>query len=132
MPLPTPLYTAAQVRALDAYAIDTLGVAGYTLMKRAGEAALRYLRTRWPTAHRIVIVCGGGNNGGGAAAAQGNSPFVPDEIVTSFRAGGRFDRDGAGGSGGRAFARGCSSGLRGLQGERRTDRILRCVFAGQW
>jgi ADP-dependent NAD(P)H-hydrate dehydratase / NAD(P)H-hydrate epimerase len=64
MPLPTPLYTTAQGRALDAYAIDTLGVAGYTLMKRAGEAALRYLRTRWPTAHRIVIVCGGGNNGG--------------------------------------------------------------------
>ena len=33
-------------------------------MKRAGEAALRYLRTRWPMAHRIVIVCGNGNNGG--------------------------------------------------------------------
>src|ERR1700678_4330338 len=64
MPLPTPLYTTAQGRALDAYAIDTLGVAGYTLMKRAGEAALRFLRTRWPTAHGIVIVCGGGNNGG--------------------------------------------------------------------
>ena len=41
MPLPTPLYTAAQVRALDAYAISTLGIAGYTLMKRAGEAGLR-------------------------------------------------------------------------------------------
>ena len=41
-----------------------LGIPGYTLMKRAGEAALRYLRTRWPMAHRIVIVCGGGNNGG--------------------------------------------------------------------
>jgi NAD(P)H-hydrate epimerase len=64
MPLPTNLYTAAQARALDAYAIGTLGVPGYTLMKRAGEAALRYLRTRWPTAHSIVIVCGGGNNGG--------------------------------------------------------------------
>jgi NAD(P)H-hydrate epimerase len=64
MPLPTPLYTTAQGRALDAYAIGTLGVPGYTLMKRAGEAALRYLRTRWPTAHGIVIVCGGGNNGG--------------------------------------------------------------------
>jgi NAD(P)H-hydrate epimerase len=64
MPLPTPLYTAAQVRALDKYAIGTLGVADYTLMKRAGEAALRYLRMRWPTAHNIVIVCGGGNNGG--------------------------------------------------------------------
>jgi NAD(P)H-hydrate epimerase len=64
MPLPTPLYTTAQARALDSYAIDTLGVPGYTLMKRAGEAALRTLRTRWPTAHSIVIVCGGGNNGG--------------------------------------------------------------------
>jgi ADP-dependent NAD(P)H-hydrate dehydratase / NAD(P)H-hydrate epimerase len=63
MPLPVALYTAAQVRALDARAI-ALGVAGYTLMKRAGEAALRVLRTRWPMAHRIVIVCGGGNNGG--------------------------------------------------------------------
>jgi len=33
-------------------------------MKRAGEAALRFLRSRWPMSHRIVIVCGGGNNGG--------------------------------------------------------------------
>lgn len=64
MPLPTVLYSAAQVRALDAYAIETLGVPGYTLMKRAGEASLRYLRSRWPTAYRIVIVCGSGNNGG--------------------------------------------------------------------
>src|SRR6478752_4097896 len=64
MPLPTVLYSAAQVRALDAYAIEQLGVPGYTLMKRAGEAALRCLRIRWPTAYRIVIVCGGGNNGG--------------------------------------------------------------------
>ena len=64
MALPTGLYSAAQVRALDAYAIDQLGVPGYTLMKRAGEAALRYLRSRWPTAYRVVIVCGSGNNGG--------------------------------------------------------------------
>src|SRR5688572_25435819 len=64
MALPVALYSAAQVRALDAYAIETLGIPGYTLMKRAGEAALRYLRTRWPMSHRIVIVCGGGNNGG--------------------------------------------------------------------
>jgi ADP-dependent NAD(P)H-hydrate dehydratase / NAD(P)H-hydrate epimerase len=64
MALPTLLYSASQVRALDAHAIDALGIPGYTLMKRAGEAALRYLRTRWPMAHRIVIVCGPGNNGG--------------------------------------------------------------------
>ena len=64
MALPIALYSTAQVRALDAHAIKGLGIPGYTLMKRAGEAALRYLRSRWPMAHRIVIVCGGGNNGG--------------------------------------------------------------------
>ena len=64
MALPVALYSTAQVRALEAYAIESLGVSGYTLMKRAGEAALRYLRTRWPMSHRIVIVCGNGNNGG--------------------------------------------------------------------
>ncbi len=58
------LYSVAQVRALDAYAIAELGIPGYTLMRRAGEAALRALRTRWPTAGRIAVVCGGGNNGG--------------------------------------------------------------------
>ncbi len=64
MALPVALYSTAQVRALDAHAIKELQIPGYTLMKRAGEAALRYLRTRWPMAHRIVIVCGSGNNGG--------------------------------------------------------------------
>jgi len=64
MALPIALYSTAQVRALDLHAIQDLGIPGYTLMRRAGEAALRYLRTRWPMAHRIVIVCGGGNNGG--------------------------------------------------------------------
>src|SRR5215469_15828324 len=64
MALPIALYSTAQVRALDAHAINELGIPGYTLMKRAGEAALRYLRTRWPMAHRIVIVCGTGNNAG--------------------------------------------------------------------
>lgn len=64
MALPTAIYGAAQVRELDDHAIQTLGIPGYTLMKRAGEAALRVLRSRWPTAYRIAIVCGGGNNGG--------------------------------------------------------------------
>jgi len=64
MALPVCLYSTAQVRALDAHAIETRGIPGYVLMKRAGEAALRYLRTRFPVSHRIVIVCGAGNNGG--------------------------------------------------------------------
>src|SRR6201996_6599465 len=64
MALPIAVYSAEQVRALDRRAIESVPVSGYTLMKRAGEAALRYLRARWPMANRIVIVCGGGNNGG--------------------------------------------------------------------
>jgi NAD(P)H-hydrate epimerase len=64
MSSPSALYSVSQVRALDAYAIGTLGVSGYTLMKRAGEAALRALRSRWPRALRIAVVTGGGNNGG--------------------------------------------------------------------
>ncbi|HET7756159.1 MAG TPA: NAD(P)H-hydrate dehydratase [Steroidobacteraceae bacterium] len=64
MALPVALYSSAQVRAFDAHAIAVLGIPGYTLMKRAGEAALRHLRSRYPVAHRIVIVCGRGNNAG--------------------------------------------------------------------
>jgi hydroxyethylthiazole kinase-like uncharacterized protein yjeF len=63
MSSPSLLYSASQVRALDAYAIAQ-GTPGYTLMKRAGEAALRTLRSRWPTAMKIVIAAGSGNNGG--------------------------------------------------------------------
>ena len=64
MALPTAVYGSQQVRALDAYAIRELAVPSYVLMKRAAEAALRTLRTRWPTALSIGVVCGGGNNPG--------------------------------------------------------------------
>src|SRR5215831_4391892 len=96
MALPVALYSTAQIRALDRYAIESLGISGYTLMKRAGEAALRYLRTRWPMAHRVVVVCGGGNNGGDGyvlarfAQAAGLtvsvlSAVAPDELKNDAR-----------------------------------------------
>ena len=62
--LPFELYRAAQVRELDRIAIEERGVPGYTLMSRAGEAAFKLLRQRWPDARRFVVVCGGGNNAG--------------------------------------------------------------------
>ena len=62
--LPLSIHTAEQMRAIDRYAIDHLQVSGYTLMQRAGEAALRVLRGCWPATHRIAVVCGPGNNGG--------------------------------------------------------------------
>lgn len=65
------LYTAAQVRQLDALAIETHGIAGYTLMTRAGEAVVKVARERFPAARRWLVLCGGGNNGGdGYVAAR--------------------------------------------------------------
>jgi NAD(P)H-hydrate epimerase len=64
MVLPVPAYRAADVRAADSYAIERLGIPGYTLMRRAGEAALGALRSRWPLSRRLLVVCGTGNNGG--------------------------------------------------------------------
>jgi len=61
---PTAIYSAAQVRALDAFEISKRRVPGYTLMTRAAEAALRLLRARWPQTRRVAVVCGAGNNGG--------------------------------------------------------------------
>ena len=58
------LYSVEQVRAFDAHAISAQGIAGITLMTRAGEAALGVLRAQWPAVRRIAIACGGGNNGG--------------------------------------------------------------------
>ncbi len=58
------LYTTAQVRAMDAHAIDVLGIGGDELMRRAAHAAFDVLRRRWPQARRIAVACGPGNNGG--------------------------------------------------------------------
>jgi ADP-dependent NAD(P)H-hydrate dehydratase / NAD(P)H-hydrate epimerase len=62
--LPSALYRADQVRAMDRFAIDTLGIPGIDLMQRAGEAAFRILRAHWSGAQRVAVVCGAGNNGG--------------------------------------------------------------------
>jgi hydroxyethylthiazole kinase-like uncharacterized protein yjeF len=61
---PTAIYSAAQVRALDAWEIEKRRVPGFTLMTRAAEGALKVLRARWPQAKRVAVVCGAGNNGG--------------------------------------------------------------------
>lgn len=62
--LPSTIHTAAQVRALDRYAVDELKIPSYTLMTRAGEAAFAALRSCWPSAQRVLVICGPGNNGG--------------------------------------------------------------------
>ncbi len=62
--LPVGIYSAAQVRAMDRYAIESCGLPAYTLMCRAGEAALASLRRAWPDVPSLTILCGAGNNAG--------------------------------------------------------------------
>ena len=64
MRLPQSLYTAEGVRRLDRAAIEGCGIAGMTLMERAGAAAFAVLGEHWPAARRLAVVCGAGNNAG--------------------------------------------------------------------
>lgn len=62
--LPHALYRAEQVRNLERRLIADHGIAGIDLMERAGEAAYRVLRARWPDARAVTVLAGIGNNGG--------------------------------------------------------------------
>ena len=62
--LPANIYSVAAVREIDRITIEDHGVPGYTLMTRAGEAAVREAVACFPNAKRWQVVCGAGNNGG--------------------------------------------------------------------
>ncbi len=62
--LPAEIYSVDAVRAMDRYAIDVEGIPGYTLMTRAGEAAVRETLAAFPRGRRWVVLCGAGNNAG--------------------------------------------------------------------
>lgn len=62
--LPSALYRAEKVREMDRFAIEKIGIPGIELMNRAGQAAFRIVREKWPHSRRMAVVCGAGNNGG--------------------------------------------------------------------
>lgn len=62
--MPREIYTVDAVRQIDRAAIDDEGIAGYTLMCRAGNAALGAILKEFPAARNLTIICGPGNNGG--------------------------------------------------------------------
>jgi len=62
--LPPALYRAEQTREMDRLAIEDFGVSANILMERAGDAVFSLLRSRWPQAVRIAVMCGSGNNAG--------------------------------------------------------------------
>lgn len=58
------LYTPEQVRDIDRVAISVLGIPGYELMCRAGQAVFEVATGRFPAARRWLVLCGAGNNAG--------------------------------------------------------------------
>ena len=65
------LVGSAEMRAIDAAAIQAFGVPSLALMERAGRAVAEGARALAAPSGRIVVVCGAGNNGGdGYVAAR--------------------------------------------------------------
>jgi len=62
--LPSEIYSVESVREIDRAAIEGSGIAGYTLMTRAGQQAVECAQARYPDARRWQIICGAGNNAG--------------------------------------------------------------------
>ncbi|UWF49901.1 NAD(P)H-hydrate dehydratase [Pseudomonas sp. N3-W] len=61
--LPDALYSAAQVRGLDARLIAA-GTSGFELMQRAARATWRALVRQWPAGRELSVMAGHGNNAG--------------------------------------------------------------------
>ena len=57
-------YSVADIRALEAFAIEKQGISGIQLMTKAGRAAFEAIQQSYPTTTKLHIFCGGGNNGG--------------------------------------------------------------------
>ena len=62
--LPANIYSVESVREFDRAAIEDHGIPGYTLMTRAGSAAVRAIVQQFPNARRWLVLCGAGNNAG--------------------------------------------------------------------
>lgn len=60
----SPLLTAEEMQAADAFTIETLGVPGIVLMEHAGKAVAEFALRRTKKRRKAVVICGPGNNGG--------------------------------------------------------------------
>lgn len=96
------LLSAVQMRALDRYCIDELGIPGPVLMEAAGKAVAAEAELCLRDGNgEVIVLCGKGNNGGdGFVAAQALReagrracivlPFSPDSLSADARV--MFDR----------------------------------------
>jgi len=62
------VFSAAQIRACDAYTIHASGISSLDLMERAASKCLEWLITNFSKDTLFVVLCGPGNNGGDGLA----------------------------------------------------------------
>ncbi|GED16331.1 NAD(P)H-hydrate dehydratase [Aneurinibacillus migulanus] len=55
--------SAQQMRDIDRFTIEQIGIPSLVLMENAGVAVVREIEKRWPTG-AVVVLAGSGNNGG--------------------------------------------------------------------
>ena len=82
--------TREQVRAVDAWAINTLGIPGVVLMENAGRGCAELIeeKLRDVSEPKVCIFCGVGNNGGDGyviARQLGNSGFEVSVVICGDR-----------------------------------------------
>lgn len=82
--LPANIYSVAAVREFDRAAIEEYGIPGYTLMTRAGTAAVQAITRAFPDARRWLVLCGAGNNGGDGyvVARLAGDAGIAVEVIT--------------------------------------------------
>lgn len=81
-----PVFDAAQMRAVDNWAIEQQGVPSLQLMEAAGRALAEAV-TELAGNARVAVICGGGNNGGDGLVAARRLAGIgqPVEIVMVAR-----------------------------------------------
>ncbi len=119
--LPTTLYTAEQVRALDACVIEQHGVPGIQLMLKASRALLSTLEIQWPDCRELQVFCGKGNNAGDAYLLAALA-IERDYKVQLWQVGDAPQRGDALSARERAIAAGVS--VKAWQGEQPTKGVI--------
>lgn len=82
----------SQIKKIDAFAIESLGIPAVELMGRSGRAVAEAVRALAPRGGSVVILAGKGNNGGDgyAAACELNSEYRV-KLIDVFSAGQRTE-----------------------------------------
>lgn len=57
------IVTGKQMKELDAYTIETMGVPSLVLMERAGLQVFESMKKEGLPLSKVLVLCGSGNNG---------------------------------------------------------------------